>query len=481
MKRQRSVRTKLFLCFGFLVFAATVASVYSLATVAELRGLMNTEISGSALRLDQSRRITIALANMRTASRGVSLFAATNPQQLEKARALFEASARDMQQTAREMKAGQLTEHEKEIVGSIETGVNSWLGQFPEFVRLNVAGRGDEATQHTLKYVTPIMDSIQKVATEFGQANLQRENTAVDGANAGMARNEIILKFFLAVVFLAGAVGFFTAWRLVQALGRIAVSVAAGAEQVRLAASQLSASSQTIAQGASEQAAALEETSASTEEIAAMARRNTESSRSAASIVASSENRFASTTRVLDQMVIAMAEINQSSGKISKIIKVIDEIAFQTNILALNAAVEAARAGEAGMGFAVVADEVRNLAQRSAQAAHDTTALIEESIGRSKAGKSRVDEAAAAMGELGQEAQQVKTLVDDVNLGSQEQARGIEQIGKAISQIEQVTQSASASSEENAAAAMELNRQSVTLGEVVEDLSALVRGRSGRA
>jgi len=160
----------------------------------------------------------------------------------------------------------------------------------------------------------------------------------------------------------------------------------------------------------------------------------------------------------------------------SKIIKTIDEIAFQTNILALNAAVEAARAGEAGMGFAVVADEVRNLAQRCAQAAKDTAALIEESIAKSNDGKTKVDQVAVAIHAITEESGKVKTLVDEVNLGSQEQARGIEQIGKAITQMEQVTQRTAANSEESAAAAEELNAQSETLKDVVVRLSAMVGG-----
>jgi methyl-accepting chemotaxis protein len=169
-----------------------------------------------------------------------------------------------------------------------------------------------------------------------------------------------------------------------------------------------------------------------------------------------------------------MGDIKASSDKVAKIITVIDEIAFQTNILALNAAVEAARAGEAGMGFAVVADEVRNLAQRCAQAAKDTAALIEESIAKSNDGKVKVDQVAVAIRAITEESAQVKTLVDEVSLGSQEQTRGIEQVAKALTQMEQVTQQSAANAEESAAAAEELTAQASTLLDVVAQLSAMV-------
>jgi methyl-accepting chemotaxis protein/methyl-accepting chemotaxis protein-1 (serine sensor receptor) len=207
-----------------------------------------------------------------------------------------------------------------------------------------------------------------------------------------------------------------------------------------------------------------------------MARKNTENSRGAADLVTQSQQKFVQTNQLLDQSVVAMGEINTQSGKISKIIKVIDEIAFQTNILALNAAVEAARAGEAGMGFAVVADEVRNLAQRCAQAAKDTAALIEESIAKSNDGKTKVDQVATAIRTITEESAKVKTLVDEVNLGSQEQTRGIEQVGKAITQMEHVTQKTAANAEESAAAAEELTAQSATLKSIVESLTAMVGG-----
>src|SRR5260370_26872262 len=264
-----------------------------------------------------------------------------------------------------------------------------------------------------------------------------------------------------------------------RALRQTVTELSEGSEQVSSAAAQVSSSSQSLAQGSSEQAASLEQTSASSEEINSMARKNTENSRSAADLVAQSRQQVEETNHALEQTVAAMGEINTQSGKISKIIKVIDEIAFQTNILALNAAVEAARAGEAGLGFAVVADEVRNLAQRCAQAARDTSGLIEESIAKSHDGKVKVDQVVTAIRAITEESAKVKTLVDEVNLGSEEQVRGIEQIGKAIIQMEQVTQQTAANAEESASAAGQLNAQSETLKDIVDQLATMVGGGDG--
>jgi methyl-accepting chemotaxis protein/methyl-accepting chemotaxis protein-1 (serine sensor receptor) len=194
--------------------------------------------------------------------------------------------------------------------------------------------------------------------------------------------------------------------------------------------------------------------------------------------VGRSQQKIIETNQALDEMVTAMGEISASSEKISKIIKVIDDIAFQTNLLALNASVEAARAGESGMGFAVVADEVRSLARRCAEAAKDTSALIEESMAKSNGGKSKVDQVATAIRGITADSSRVKALVEEVNVGSEEQARGIDQIGKAIIQMQRVTESTAASAEENASAAEELNAQSAALHEAVRRLTAMTEGAS---
>jgi methyl-accepting chemotaxis protein len=258
--------------------------------------------------------------------------------------------------------------------------------------------------------------------------------------------------------------------RLRQAVG----GLTEGADQIGSAAAQISSSAQSLADGTSQQAASLEETSASSQEMASMTQRNAENSEESAGLMAIVDNRVSDANRKLDQMISSMRDINLSSEKISKIIKVIDEIAFQTNILALNAAVEAARAGEAGMGFAVVADEVRSLAQRSAQAAKDTTQLIEESISCSQQGQTQVKEVAEAIHGITESAGKVRVLVDEVKLGSAEQARGVEQISKALSQMERVTQKSAATAEESAAAGEELSAQAEATRHVVKELQAMV-------
>jgi methyl-accepting chemotaxis protein len=246
------------------------------------------------------------------------------------------------------------------------------------------------------------------------------------------------------------------------------------ASSTAAASAQVSTSAQSLSQGATTQAASLEETSASMEEMASMTRQNAENSQSAATLMTDVDAQVRASNDTLAEMVTSMAAIQESSQQVSRIIKTIDEIAFQTNILALNAAVEAARAGEAGMGFAVVADEVRSLAQRSAQAARDTASLIEASIAKTQDGSARVEQVAQSINAITRSVGQVKGLVDEVSLASRQQSQGIDQVAQAIAQMEKVTQTTAATSEESAAASEELSAQADTAMDVVRQLEALV-------
>ena len=343
--------------------------------------------------------------------------------------------------------------------------------------KLSLANQKAEARSRYIAEVDPSYIQLRGSLSELVDWNKGNGERNAHSSTAALNQARWWTGSLLAIsVIVGGLLAFFITRGVSTALTRAIGELAAGARQVASAASQLSTSSQSLAQGSSEQAASIEETSASSEEINSMARRNSENLRAAADLMTQSQQKFAQTNQALDQSVAAMGEISTQSDKISRIIKTIDEIAFQTNILALNAAVEAARAGEAGMGFAVVADEVRNLAQRCAQAAKDTEVLIEESITKANDGKVKVDQVAAAIRAITEETGRVKTLVDEVNLGSQQQTLGIEQIGRAITQMEQVTQKTAANAEESASAAEELNAQSETLKDIVGRLTAMVGG-----
>ena len=279
------------------------------------------------------------------------------------------------------------------------------------------------------------------------------------------------------------AIALVTAWlgirrhaaALRQAIGRLSDS----SEHVATGATEVASSSRHLAHGATEQVAALEEISTSAREMAAGATDNARRTQSASELVAREQQEFAGATVLLGQMVTAIEQIAEAGGRISKINKLVDEIAFQTNILALNAAVEAARAGEAGQGFAVVADEVRRLAQRCAGAAGESTALIEASIVRTQVGHEKMSRLSEAIRTLSAVATEVRGLMDNVRDGSRAQHDAVARIGAAIGQIEQVTHRAAAGAEEGSVAAEEMTAQAVALREVVADLEAMVgSGRS---
>jgi methyl-accepting chemotaxis protein len=234
-------------------------------------------------------------------------------------------------------------------------------------------------------------------------------------------------------------------------------------EQVSNGASQISDASQNLAEGSTEQAATVQELSASISDVAEKTRLNAERANNAAKLSETIKANAEKGSEQMSEMTQAVSEINQASQDISKVIKVIDDIAFQTNILALNAAVEAARAGEAGKGFAVVADEVRNLASKSAAAAKETGTLIENSMNKAELGSTIAAETANSLSEIVDGINKSTDLISDIAKSSEEQNYAIIQINTGIGQDSEVVQKTSATAEESAASAEELNAQSSVL------------------
>ncbi len=301
---------------------------------------------------------------------------------------------------------------------------------------------------------------------------------SLDSADAAMAATLWQAAGIAAVLVLIGAVMFYgmATHSVVRPITRLANELSNGADQVNEASGQVASAAQSLAQGATAQAASLEETSSALVEMSAMSRTSADNTTTASGLAGESRQRAERGSRTMTELTRAMQSINESSGQISKIIKVIEEIASQTNLLALNAAVEAARAGEHGKGFAVVAEEVRSLAQRSAQAARDTAELIQNSVCRAREASDVAGVAAEALQGVVQDATQVTDLLNGIARASREQAQGVEQISTAVNQMDRVTQQNAAGAEESASAAEQLSAQAQLVRGMAAEFMALVGG-----
>jgi len=297
-----------------------------------------------------------------------------------------------------------------------------------------------------------------------------------DSAGRSYRVTVTLLLVLFAVAIAASGWVLFSVRSVNTALEGLTAQLGDSAGRVLGAAASVQHSSQSLSTGAVEQAASLEETSASMEEMSSMTRHNAQNTGEAARLVAAVERQVQESNTVLASMVSAMTSIQDSSARVSRIIRTIDEIAFQTNILALNAAVEAARAGSAGMGFAVVADEVRSLAQRSAEAARDTAGLIEEAATKAREGGDCVSEVVSRISGITESMGQVRRLVDEVSQASRQQAEGITQVTTTLTTIERVTQATAQSAQESATASLELKQMAERAMQAVGSLEQMTTG-----
>jgi methyl-accepting chemotaxis protein len=292
-------------------------------------------------------------------------------------------------------------------------------------------------------------------------------------------RNIIMLAGII-IIAIAASIILWTVQRSISTpINRIVDNLNEGAEQLSSASAEISSASQMLAEGASEQAASIQESSSSLLEISSRTKKNAENANQADRLMKESNEVVIKANRSMGELSSAMEEISKTGEETAKIIKTIDEIAFQTNLLALNAAVEAARAGEVGAGFAVVAGEVRNLAMRAAEAARNTSHLIDGTVKRIKQGSDLVVKTGEAFSEVAKGTHKVGELVSEIAISSREQAHGIEQVNKAVDGMDKIAQRNAANAEESASTSEELSAQAVQMKNIVSAMVKLV-GENGK-
>ncbi len=344
-----------------------------------------------------------------------------------------------------------------EIVSLARTDLTAVNTRFPEFQKS--------------------FDELETMMAEASAA-IETEASMANEAGAGRFRSFVVVVAWTAIAVFAAlvALSFAVARSIPAPFLALIARLRESAEANATSAGLISRHGTELARGASAQAASLEETSASLEEIAGMARRNSEAVDNAKSFAAQTRSAAEASTGEVAAMTAAMDAIRASSGGIARIVKTIDEIAFQTNILALNAAVEAARAGEAGAGFAVVAEEVRALAQRSATAARETAMKIEDSGAKSTQGAAVCLRVAESLREIAGKTREVDRIVGEIAQGSLEQTHAISQVNGAISQMDRVVQATAAQAEEGAGVAEELDHQAAEVRRIVDELAYVIGG-----
>ncbi len=369
------------------------------------------------------------------------------------------------------------TEQGTRLLNEARSELELYLGSVRQVMAFVDAGKRAEGFAH--------LNATQKhgwnMSRLIGELSALKEKMGAKSKGDAEAMYQATRTTSIAMITGAALLSILISLLFARWFGRALLEVTQIAGTVSRASNELASTTEELASGAQEQAASIEETAATLEELTATVKQNADNAQQASQLASASRDMAERGGRIAGEAVGAMKEVNRSASRIAEITTTIDEIAFQTNLLALNAAVEAARAGEQGRGFAVVATEVRNLAQRSATAAKEIKALIDDSVGKIENGYQLVESSGSALSEILASTKRVTDFVAEIAAASREQANGLDQVNLAVTQMDQVTQSNASQTEELSATAESLAQQATRLEEVVDQFHLMADAQRGSA